>query len=337
MSIHRTLGLLAMVVLAIPAALPAQQSARDRLLIEPHALAALLDAPELVLLHVGDRAEYDQAHIPGARFIQLADISAPRPSEPGALILELPARDVLRRTLEGLGISDDSRIVVYYGNDWVTPATRVVLTLTWAGLGDRVSLLDGGMQAWQAAGHAVTADAPEVHAGQLSALRTQDVVVKADWVLDRLGKSGFAIIDARAPMFYEGRYEERGNERPGHIAGAHSIPFTEVVTEALAWKDEAALRSLFRQAGVQPSDTVVAYCHIGQQATAVVFAARLIGQPVVLYDGSYTEWGSRADLPIEKAESGGSGPEADAPAVTGTRRDVPAPRLMSPLLTGRSR
>lgn len=138
-------------------------------------------------------------------------------------------------------------------------------------------------------------------------------------------------------MFYEGRYEERGNERPGHIAGAHSIPFTEVVTEALAWKDEAALRSLFRQAGVQPSDTVVAYCHIGQQATAVVFAARLIGQPVVLYDGSYTEWGSRADLPIEKAESGGSGPEADAPAVTGTRRDVPAPRLMSPLLTGRSR
>jgi thiosulfate/3-mercaptopyruvate sulfurtransferase len=224
--------------------------------------------------------------------------------ESGALMLELPEPETLRSRLRSFGISDDSRIVVYFGNDWVTPATRAVLTLTWAGLGDRTRLLDGGMSAWREGGHAVTGAASPARTGTLSALRTRNVVATADDVLDRLDREGFAIVDARARMFYEGNYEQRDGQRPGRITGARSIPFTEVVDDALRMKDTDALRALFRQAGVQPSDTVIAYCHIGQQATAVVLAARLIGQPVLLYDGSYTEWGRRPELPIEK--SGGA-------------------------------
>jgi thiosulfate/3-mercaptopyruvate sulfurtransferase len=320
-------------ILAASAVAVAQErSARDRLLIDAAGLAAILDSPDLVLLHVGDRAEYEARHIPGAQYIELAQISAPRSNDPGALSLELPAAGTLRETLQSLGISDESRIIVYYGNDWVTPATRVILTLTWAGLGDRVSLLDGGMQAWQAAGHAVTAEVAAPHAGRLSPLRTESVVVTAAQVQERLGDAGFAIIDARAPRFYEGAYEERNGERPGHIAGAHSVPFTEVVDEALRMKDTAALRALFREAGVEATDTVIAYCHIGQQATVVVFAARLIGQPVLLYDGSYTEWGRNPAFPIEKA-SGAGGVEVAGPSRLSRR--VPPPRLGSPLLSGR--
>lgn len=304
MSMNR-LSLFAMVAMTMPAAAQAQGGdARAALLISVAELAAMIDAPDLVLLHVGDRAEYNGAHIPGARYLELADISTPHSMEPGALMLELPEPETLRSRLRSFGISDDSRIVVYFGNDWVTPATRAVLTLTWAGLGDRTRLLDGGMSAWREGGHAVTDAASPARTGTLSALRTRNVVATADDVRDRLDREGFAIVDARARMFYEGNYEQRDGQRPGRITGARSIPFTEVVDDALRMKDTDALRALFRQAGVQPSDTVIAYCHIGQQATAVVLAARLIGQPVLLYDGSYTEWGRRPELPIEK--SGGA-------------------------------
>lgn len=323
---------LAVTVLASAAGVAQERNQRDRLLIEPAALADIIDSPDLVLLHVGDRAEYDANHIPGAQYIELAQIAAPRSNDPDALSLELPDAGRLRETLQSFGISDDSRIVVYYGNDWVTPATRVILTLTWAGLGERVSLLDGGMQAWQTAGHPLTAEKPEPRAGRLSTLHTQPVVVTAAQVREHLNDDGYAIIDARARRFYEGAYETRNDERPGHIAGAHSLPFTEVVDEALRMKDTAALRALFREAGVEPTDTVIAYCHIGQQATVVVFAARLIGQPVVLYDGSYTEWGRHTELPIEKVGGGGGGETVQPGRLS---RRVPPPRPGSPLLAGR--
>jgi thiosulfate/3-mercaptopyruvate sulfurtransferase len=319
--------------LAVPAAASAQ--AGQELLIDVARLASIIDSPDLVLLHVGDRAEYDAAHIEGARFVQLADISAPRDAGPA---LELPAPDALRSTLQSLGVSDDSRIVVYFGNDWVTPATRVVLTLTWAGLGERTRLLDGGLNAWRAAGHEVTATAPPQRTGTLSPLRTRPVVVTAEDVRAHLTGDGYAIIDARAPRFYEGAYEQRGEERPGRIAGARSVPFTDVVDDALRMKDADALRALFRQAGVQPTDTVIAYCHIGQQATLVVFAARLIGQPVVLYDGSYTQWGSNPELPIEKGPPGGGGDTASGGAAVRVTERPSLPRLLaSPLLSARGR
>lgn len=339
MSTMRMSGFLLVAALAVPASAFAQNAGPD-LLIDVPGLARIMEEPELVLLHVGDRAEYDAAHIPGARYIELADISAPRSSDPNALVLELPDAAALRDRLQSLGISDGSRIVVYFGNDWVTPATRAILTLTWAGLGDQVRLLDGGMNAWRAAGHPVTDAAPPATTGTLSALRTRDVVVDAGWVREHLDRDGFQVVDARAPRFYEGAYEEQNGQRPGHIAGAVSVPFTEVVDDALRMKDVSALRSLFRQAGVEPSDTVVAYCHIGQQATAVVFAARLIGQPVVLYDGSYTEWGRNPELPIEKSAGGPgeriSGDTGPAPSAADPEAVRSMPRFpASPLLSAR--
>lgn len=113
---------------------------RDALLVSTEWLARHLGDRNLVLLHVGDPREYAAEHIPGARFVSVREISAPS----GALTLEMPSPAELRGRLERLGISDDSRVVVYYGRDWVSPATRVVLTLDWIGLGDRTSLLDGG-------------------------------------------------------------------------------------------------------------------------------------------------------------------------------------------------
>jgi len=145
---------------------------RKDLLVTSEWLATQLDNPKLVLFHIGEKPEYEAGHIPGARFLELQDVSSPMTMDTTKLALEMLPPDELRHALEQLGISDDSRIVVYYGQDWVSPATRIVFTLDHAGLGSRTSLLDGGMQAWIAAGNAVTKEKPTLAAGRLSPLRT---------------------------------------------------------------------------------------------------------------------------------------------------------------------
>jgi thiosulfate/3-mercaptopyruvate sulfurtransferase len=271
-------------------------------------LADHLRDPNLVLLHVGDRKEYDKEHIPGARFVDLDDISVSNHDhDKGGLMLEMPTPDSLRRRLEALGISDDSRVIVYYGNDWVSPATRVIFTLDYAGLGESAALLDGGMQAWKAEHRPLTSEPAKPPTGQLAALRIKPIVVDAGWVKSRLGDPKLHLIDARAAVFYEG--VETGGSRKGHVAGAKSLPYTEIADEKLRLKGTDELRALFARAGVSPGDTVVAYCHIGQQATAILFAARSLGHPVLLYDGSYQDWSRRADLPVEDPRSGKASPQ----------------------------
>jgi thiosulfate/3-mercaptopyruvate sulfurtransferase len=283
---------------------------RSELLVSPTWLAQHIDDPDLVLLHVGDAEQYMQEHIPGARFASLRSLSRPDTHDANALHLELPTAEALRTALQSLGISDRSRIVVYYGNDWITPATRVVFTLDYAGLGKRTVLLDGGMPAWKKTGGKVTdAIAPKT-VGKLSALDTQPLVVDAAWVKENLGKPGVAIIDARAAAFYDGVQSGQGMSTPhrtGHIAGAKSVPYTGIVNEENFFRSQAELAALFAKAGVKPGDTVVTYCHIGQQGTGPLFAARLLGYNVRLYDGSFEDWSRRTELPVTNPAQGGAG------------------------------
>jgi thiosulfate/3-mercaptopyruvate sulfurtransferase len=301
---HLAAAALSCMVLAPPRATPAQMYAPPSapVVVSTEWLAKHLNDPKLVLLHVGERKEYDAGHIPGARYVKLDDISVSSHDHDNGLMLEMPQPDSLRVRLEALGISNDSRVIVYYGNDWVSPATRVIFTLDYAGLGASSALLDGGMPAWKAEKRALTTVAPKQAAGQLAALHVNPIVVDAAWVRKRLGTPNFHLIDGRAAVFYDG--VEMGGSRKGHIAGAKSLPYTEIADDNLRLRSPDALRALFARAGVGPGDTVVAYCHIGQQATAVLFAARSIGHPVLLYDGSYQDWSRRPDFPVEDPRAG---------------------------------
>ena len=276
---------------------------RGALLVPASWLVQHLRDPDLVLLHVGDKAEYDARHIPGARFVSLDQISASDHGGAGGLMLEMPPSDTLRAHLAGLGISDRSRVIVYYGKDWVTPATRVIHTLEYAGLGAGASLLDGGMLAWIKERNAVTDVVPGTREGTLRTLKLKHVIVDAEFVRAHLGQPGWSVVDGRNGSFYDGvqsgRNMDRSDQRPGHIAGALSVPFTEITDADLRLKSAAELEALFTKAGVKPGDIVIGYCHIGQQATGMLFAARTLGHQVVLYDGSFEDWSRRADFPVE--------------------------------------
>jgi thiosulfate/3-mercaptopyruvate sulfurtransferase len=288
----------------IPANARAQRShdPRSDILVSTAWLSEHLRDPNLVLLHVGERQEYDAGHLPGARYVSLSDISLSDHESPKGLMLQMPTADVLREKLAALGISNNSRVVVYYGNDWVTPATRVIFTLDYAGFGGQSALLDGGMQTWKREKRATTTELPATRRGNLAALRIKPIVVDRDWVKSNVNKSGVAIVDGRSASFYDGVETGQGMHAPhktGHIVGAKSIPFTEITGDDLKLKTPVELEELFTKAGVKPGDTVVGYCHIGQQATGMLFAARSLGHKVLLYDGSMEDWSLYEDYPVE--------------------------------------
>ena len=292
------LSLIGVASLALPAsAQPA--SPREKILVSADWVKAHAADKNLILIHVGEKKDYDAGHIAGAHFLPMDGLSTSGVGE-GALTLEVPAADDLRKQLEELGVSDKSRIVVYLGEGMVPAATRIVFTLDAAGLGERVSLLDGGLNEWKRASYPTTSQAPTPTPGHLSPLRMKPRVVDAAFVQDHLKAPGYKVIDARASMFYDGLQAggSPAEKQPkGHIPGALSVPFTTVTGADQKYKSANELAASFKAAGVADGDHVIVYCHVGWQGTAVVLAARSLGVDAVLYDGSFQDW-SRRGLPV---------------------------------------
>jgi len=270
----------------------------ESLIVSTEWLGKHLEDESLVLLQVGEKDEFTAAHIPRAQLIQTADISTPRGQ---GLTLEMPPVDQLKATFEKLGISDKSRIVIYFGKDWVTPTARVFLTLDYLGLGNRTSILDGGLPAWRAENRPVTAEVVEPKKGTLTPHPNTKLIVDAVWVKNNLSDPNVRILDARAPQFYTGA--EKGRmPRGGHIPQARNIPFSSLVEESSnKFKSPTALKELFNQADVKPKSSVATYCHIGQQASLLYFVARYLGYDAHVYDGSFEDWSNRAELPVEQS------------------------------------
>lgn len=276
------------------------QSARDALLVDAAWLSENLQHPDLVLLHVAaPEAGLETPAIPGSAVINLDMISINQEIEGEPRIrLDLPVDlSAVRQVFESVGISDDSRVVVTYGDQRFPDATRTVWTLQVLGKHTGVSVLNGGLEAWTAAGGAVSTERSTQAPGQITTAPQLDRRVDAAFVLDHGQAEGIALIDARRPVSYDGTRPELPG-RSGHIPGAGSLPQVDLYTAAGLLKPEAELRELFTRAGLTPGDGVVAYCHIGYWASAVVFAARTLGLDARLYDGSMTEWAADAALPL---------------------------------------
>jgi thiosulfate/3-mercaptopyruvate sulfurtransferase len=269
--------------------------ARPAMLVSTEWLATHARDADLVVLHVGRRAQYDSGHMAGARFVALAEVSTP--AGPGTLTLQMPSIDELAAWARSQGIGDRSRILVVPHDDTLQSATRVFLTLAYLGAMERTSLLDGGFKAWKAEGRTVTTDAPPAPAAVRFTPRPRPELIATIDQVEAATKDGtLAIVDARLPRFYEGN--GGGYPRPGHIPTAVNIPLTSVSTATGHLRIPTELRKLFLDAGVGEGKPVVTYCHIGQQASLLWFVATLLGHDARMYDGSFQEWSSTERMPV---------------------------------------
>ena len=288
----------AFLLVPVLAAFAGAQTPNTSMLVSTDWLARRLADPGVVVLHVTrDSSDYDRGHIPGARFLAYDDIRIER----DGIGTELRPIEDLRLTFEKLGISDRSHVVIYAGWRGQAPvASRVFLSLDYLGL-QRISLLNGGMEAWRTEGRPVVKDVPRAAPGSITP-RLRTVTADADYVLRNAGKPGFAVIDTRTTPEFLGTSTSVRLPSEGRIAGSKQLEWQQLFSDAEtgAFLDIPALQKLYGDR-VAKGDTVITYCLVGYRASMTYFGARLLGYPVRLYDGSYQEW-ARRGLPMKKGE-----------------------------------
>jgi thiosulfate/3-mercaptopyruvate sulfurtransferase len=266
--------------------------------VQPGWLAGHLQDPDLVVLQVSSlRDDYTREHIPGARFLWLSWLTVSTPD----LGFEMPPVDSLATAMRRLGVSNSSRIVMYHVLGDVAGTARVFVTLDYLGMGDRAHILDGGLAAWKAAGLSVTKDEPGYAPGTFTPAVRPDAVIHLDKMRERYNAPGVQVLDARSPQDYNA-VAGLGVLRGGHIPGAINLPVTALLDSLDRYQPLDSLATRFARAGVKPGRELITYCGVGRTACPAYVAARMLGHNVRLYDGSFSEWSRKEDLPVENTQ-----------------------------------
>ena len=267
-----------------------------RTLVECETLAAHLRDPTWIIVDCrfrltdseAGRAAYLQGHLPGARYAHLdQDLSGPVTSSSGRH--PLPKPETLVDKIRGWGIDDDSQVVVYDDAGGAI-ATRLWWLLRWLGH-RRVAVLNGGIQAWQAASHALVQEQVSVRHGDIKERTNNNMWVDIHALLDNYRESGLQVVDARSELRFRGE-EEPIDPVAGHIPGAINFPLEHNLDSSGRFRSADELRELWLAAlGSRSATTVVHSCGSGVSACHNLLAMEVAGlSGSLLYPGSWSEW-----------------------------------------------